>query len=95
MKAGEAVPTIFSLTLAIGVTTETCYAWAKEPDKAEFCYILGTIMAKQARALVNRNLVGEFSDILERVGVKQACELDAAAKARGLPVSNHRAASGG
>ncbi len=46
MKAGEAVPTIFSLALAIGLTMETCYAWAKDPDKAEFSDI-GSVGIKE------------------------------------------------
>ena len=67
VEAGEAVPSIFSLALAIGIRRSTCYAWARDPDKAGFSDILERVAAKQEIELINRGLVGEFSASLAKM----------------------------
>jgi hypothetical protein len=58
---GDKVPSIAGLACVLGVTRETCRAWANEPDKAEFSVILMELMQRQERALLNGGLGGDFN----------------------------------
>ena len=58
---GDKVPSIAGLACVLGVTRETCRAWANEPDKAEFSAILMELMQRQERALLNGGLGGAFN----------------------------------
>jgi DNA-packaging protein gp3 len=57
-KLGEVIPSIAGLALALDLSRETLYAWAKDPDKQEFSDILSDCMAQQERTLVNEGLKG-------------------------------------
>ena len=59
--AGDKVPSVAGLACEIGVHRDTCYAWAKDPEKAEFSDILKMIAQTQERVLINRGLAGEFN----------------------------------
>jgi hypothetical protein len=58
---GDKVPSIAGLACVIGVTRETCHAWANDPEKAEFSHILKELMQRQERALLNGGLGGDFN----------------------------------
>ncbi len=58
--AGDVVPTVVGLAIAIGIQKSTCYAWAKEPGKERFSDILEEIENKQEQKLVNGGLEGKF-----------------------------------
>lgn len=58
---GDKVPSIAGLACEIDVRRETCHAWAKDPEKAEFSNILGLISEKQERVLANSGLDGTFN----------------------------------
>lgn len=58
---GDVIPTAVGLALDIGIDKSTAYAWAKQPDKAEFYDILRKVEGKQERILANSGLEGHFS----------------------------------
>lgn len=58
---GDPVPTIAGLACVINVTRETCYDWARDPNKAEFSDILKELAQRQERELVAHGLVGNFN----------------------------------
>ena len=65
--AGDKVPTVVGLALDIGITKATCYAWAQEPDKAEFSDILKKVEGKQERELVNGGIAGDFNPAITKM----------------------------
>lgn len=58
---GDPVPTIAGLACVLGVTRETCYAWASDPEKPEFSDITKELAQRQERALVANGLRGSFN----------------------------------
>jgi hypothetical protein len=59
-EAGDPVPSIAGLACEIGVSRETCHAWAKDETK-EFSDILKAIAQEQERNLVKGGLGGVFN----------------------------------
>lgn len=64
---GDVVPTIAGLACVLGVTRETCRAWANEPDKAEFSAIMKELMQRQERELVNGGIGGNFNSTITKL----------------------------
>lgn len=78
---GDKVPSIAGLACVLGITRETCHAWAKDPEKQEFSDILKELMQRQERALLNGGLGGEFNApitkmILTKHGYSDKTETD-------------------
>jgi hypothetical protein len=59
-EVGDPVPSIAGLACEIGVSRETCHAWAKDETK-EFSDILKAIAQEQERNLVKGGLGGVFN----------------------------------
>lgn len=59
--AGDKVPSVAGLACEIGVHRDTCYAWGRDPEKAEFSDILKKIAETQERELLNNGLGGVFN----------------------------------
>jgi hypothetical protein len=58
---GDPVPSIAGLACVLGVVRETCHAWAKDPQKAEFSDILKELAQRQERELLSNGLAGNFN----------------------------------
>jgi hypothetical protein len=58
---GDLVPSVAGLACVLGITRETCYAWARDPEKQIFSDILSELMQRQERELVNGGLGGNFN----------------------------------
>jgi len=63
----DPVPTVAGLACVLGVTRETCYAWAKDENKPGFSDILKELAQKQERILVRGGLKGEFNAPLTKM----------------------------
>lgn len=61
IKYGDVVPSHAGLATEIGITRATLYDWAKDPEKAEFSYILDECNRKQERLLLSGALVGDMN----------------------------------
>jgi hypothetical protein len=59
IDARDKVPSVAGLACEIGITRETCHAWAIKPDN-EFSHILKAIAQTQERELLNNGLSGDF-----------------------------------
>ena len=66
-SVGDLVPSIAGLACVLGITRETCYAWARDENKAEFSDILGELMQRQERGLLNGGLGGEFNSSISKM----------------------------
>lgn len=64
---GDKVPSVAALACVLGVTRETCHAWANDPEKAEFSHILKELMQRQERALLNGGLGGDFNATITKM----------------------------
>ena len=64
---GDLVPSIAGLACALGITRETCYAWARDENKAVFSDILGELMQRQERGLLNGGLGGDFNSSISKM----------------------------
>jgi hypothetical protein len=64
---GDPVPSIAGLACVLGITRETCYAWAKDPEKPEFSDILKELMQKQERQLLKQGLLGGFNPSITKM----------------------------
>lgn len=61
IKYGDVVPSHAGLATEIGITRSTMYAWAKDPEKAQFSDILDECNRKQERLLLSGALVGDMN----------------------------------
>jgi len=66
IRSGDQVPSVAGLACEIGITRETCYAWAKDETKI-FSDILGLIAQTQERMLINGGLSGQFNSPITKV----------------------------
>lgn len=57
----DPVPSIAGLALHLGISRETCYAWAADEDKAEFAELMERLLAQQERALISGGLLNVFN----------------------------------
>jgi len=64
---GDVVPQVAGLSLAIGVTRETVYEWARDPEKKEFTDILTRVQRSQERKLINGGLAGGFNPAVTKM----------------------------
>lgn len=65
--AEQAIPTIAGLSLHIGVCRDTCHAWARDEEKAEFSYIYKDLMGQQNFVLANKGVTGEFNSTITKL----------------------------
>jgi hypothetical protein len=59
-EAGDPVPSVAGMACEIGISRETCYAWAQDDDRA-FSDILRSIAKTQERQLLKGGLLGEYN----------------------------------
>lgn len=66
-KLNVNIPTIEGLALYLDIARDTIYEWEKEEDKKEFSDILAKLRAKQANALINNGLSGNYNPTIAKV----------------------------
>ena len=59
------VPTIEGLALRLQISRDTLYAWKKKHK--EFSYIIEELQHKQAEALINNGLTGDYNSTIAKV----------------------------
>ncbi len=63
----DVVPSIEALAEKLDVARSTIYKWAEEEGKEDFSDMLGQILAKQARTLINMGLSGKFQPTITKL----------------------------
>jgi hypothetical protein len=64
---GDVVPMVAGLAVALGISKETVYAWAREPEKRQFSDALEAIEVGQHKALVNGSLSGTYNSTIAKL----------------------------
>jgi hypothetical protein len=59
------IPTIEGLAYELKLNKDTIYSWRKEHE--EFSELIGQLLAKQAKSLVNKGLSGEYNPTIAKV----------------------------
>jgi len=57
----DVIPSHIGLALHLGIRTQTCYAWAAQPEKKLFSDMLDEITKKQHQILISKGLSGDFN----------------------------------
>ena len=63
----EVIPSIEGLACHLHIARDTIYDWSKQDDKREFSDIVGDILSKQAKVLMNKGLVGDFNSVIAKL----------------------------
>jgi hypothetical protein len=58
---------VAGLAVALGISKETVYAWAREPEKRQFSHALEAIEVGQHKALVNGSLSGTYNSTIAKL----------------------------
>jgi hypothetical protein len=66
-ELGHSVPSVAGLSVYLEISRTTIYAWAKEASKADFSYILESILAKQEQISLAKGLNGEFNSTIVKL----------------------------
>lgn len=66
-SVGDSIPSIAGLAVVSGINRDTLHTWAKEEGKEEFSDILGDILAKQEKTLINKGLEGDFNSTIVKL----------------------------
>lgn len=56
----DVIPSVAGLAFYLEIARDTIYDWARQADKKEFSYILGTLLSNQERALLNGGVSKRF-----------------------------------
>lgn len=60
-EKGHPIPTIEGLSLILGISRETIYAWCKQEEKKHFSDMVEQLLATQSHELVANGLEGKFN----------------------------------
>jgi len=66
-QCGDAVPQIAGLAMELGISRDTVYEWAADPEKSEFSDIVASCMSAQERTLVNGSLKGDLNPTISKL----------------------------
>ena len=66
-EAGDPVPSVVGLAIAIGVNKATCYDWAKHEDKQAFSDILTRVEEMQEQKLIAGGLSQGFNPAITKM----------------------------
>ena len=66
--AGDVIPSIAGLSVAVKVSRSSLYLWAKD-ESGEFSHILDDILGKQEQVLWNKGLSGNFNSNLVKLAL--------------------------
>jgi hypothetical protein len=90
-KKDELTPTIEGLSVYLGISRETIYAWHRDNEKEEFSDIVKQIMSTQGKTLIKGGLNKDFSPqiaalMLAKHGYKN--EVDVTSGNKPIPLLN-------
>lgn len=57
---GEVIPTIAGVARYLGIARPTVYAWADDPEKADFSYMISKVQTEQEIITLSNGLTGAF-----------------------------------
>jgi hypothetical protein len=63
----DEIPTVAGLAIALGVSRDTVYDWAKQEAKSEFSDIVADLQAIQERLLLNNGLRGLYNSTIAKL----------------------------
>jgi len=63
----DLVPSVAGLCDRLDIARKTAYAWAQDPEKAEFCNILEAVARKQEQKLLKNGLDGTFNPTITKL----------------------------
>lgn len=66
---GDVIPSIAGLAIYLDIGRNTIYTWADDDEKPEFRDILGKILAKQEKLLLNSGLTGDFNSQITKLAL--------------------------
>ncbi len=66
-QAGDVIPSIVGLALALDLHRETIHAWDREDGKKEFSDMLEKINQKQQQVLISKGLTGDFNSNITKL----------------------------
>jgi hypothetical protein len=66
-EAGDVVPQIAGLACELGISRDTVYDWAADPEKQEFSDIVTQCLGAQERKLFNGSLSGELNPTISKL----------------------------
>lgn len=66
-ECGDVIPQIAGLAIELGISRETVYEWASDPEKKEFSDIVANCMSAQERKLVNGSLTGDMNPTISKL----------------------------
>lgn len=70
-KLNEAIPSIASLAVYLGISRESCMEWKRNPNANEnyshFAYIIQNIMALQEATLLTNGLKGSYNSTITKL----------------------------
>jgi hypothetical protein len=90
----EVIPTVEGLSLYLGTSRETVYAWAKEEDKKEFSDTVKVLLSKQGLGLQRGGLNGAFNATIAKLllssnhGMRERTDLTTDDKPLPAPTTN-------
>jgi len=64
---GDVIPQIAGLACEIGISRDTVYAWASDPEKQEFSDIVAQCLNSQERRLINGSLSGDLNPTISKL----------------------------
>jgi hypothetical protein len=67
LDCGDVIPQIAGLACEIGISRETVYAWASDPEKQEFSDIVAQCLNAQERRLINGSLSGVLNPTISKL----------------------------
>lgn len=88
------LPSIEGLALYLEISRDTVYDWEKQDDKKEFSYIISSLRAKQAKALIDKGLSGDYNPTIAKVlltkhGYSNKTEVDHTSKGEKIASINY------
>ena len=66
-QLNQIVPSIAGLAEYLRIRRETLHVWTHDEDKEEFSNMLGELLAKQERLLINKGLASEFNSNITKL----------------------------
>jgi hypothetical protein len=67
VQCGDVMPQMAGLAIELDITRETVYAWAGDPEKEEFSYIVAKCLRAQERRLLNGSLTGDLNPTIAKL----------------------------
>jgi len=63
----DVLPSVVGLAVQLGIVRKTLMLWAKDEEKAEFCYTLDQIEDAQHMSCLNKGITGEYNSAITKL----------------------------